>query len=327
MLWSGSSPLTVARASMWGFLMFAGAAWLAIGWTVMRLEPTGIAAVAGSMILFGATCELLRALAGTRTWWLNAGLTVIFGVTGAVLVTVPASTYATPAALVGWYLLVRGAVDVAVGIMTRGSDRVWSLIVTIGVLETGLGYFSAGPFARSADLIIVTLGALAVLRAVADLVTSLRLREIAHTMRRDVLTLPAERATGLAGYRAGRGDYDAAPARARHRASEDAGRSGSAPGARSSEVPAVAPAGGAGQVGTGNFHDHVIRTTADLDAMLLRAGITGPRAGARHAEPTELPAVPDTAEGAADAAIAPAGRSPSGRSGRAGEPAGDEEPG
>ncbi|BAL86795.1 hypothetical protein AMIS_15750 [Actinoplanes missouriensis 431] len=281
---------------MWGFLMFAGAAWLAVGWAVMRLEPIDIAAVAGPMILFGAVCEMLRALAGTRTWWLNAALTVIFGATGAVLMTTPDSTYATPASLVGWYLMVRGAVDVAVGIMTRGSDRVWSLIVTIGVLETGLGYFSAGPFARTADLIIVTLGALAVLRGVADLVTSLRLREVAHTMRKNVLELPPERSAGLTGYTAGRTDYESTPSRARHRA-EDA-----------SDIPAVTPRGGTGEIPGATYHDHVLRTTADLDAMLLQAGITGPRAGARHAEPADLPAVPDTAEGVTATEIAPAGK-------------------
>ncbi|MEU4561467.1 DUF308 domain-containing protein [Actinoplanes sp. NPDC023936] len=282
---------------MWGFLMFAGAAWLAVGWAVMRLEPIDIAAVAGPMILFGAVCEMVRALAGTRTWWLNAALTVIFGATGAVLMTAPDSTYATPASLVGWYLMVRGAVDVAVGIMTRGSDRVWSLLVTIGVLETGLGYFSAGPFARTADLIIVTLGALAVLRGIADLVTSLRLREVAHTMRKNVLELPPERSAGLTGYTAGRTDYESTPPRARHRAKEDA-----------SDIPALAPRGGTGEIPGGTYHDHVLRTTADLDAMLLQAGITGPRAGARHAEPADLPSVPDTAEGVTATEIAPAGR-------------------
>ena len=42
MLWSGSKPLTVVRENMWGFLMFAGVAWLAISWCVMRLEPSDI---------------------------------------------------------------------------------------------------------------------------------------------------------------------------------------------------------------------------------------------------------------------------------------------
>ena len=282
MLWSGSSPLTVARGSMWGFLMFAGAAWLAIAWTVMRLEPTDIAAVAGPIILFGAVCELIRTLAGTRTWWLNATLTVLFAATGAVMMTAPDSSFTTPASLIGWYLLVRGAVDVAVGVMTRGSDRVWSLLVTVGVLETGLGFFAASPYARTADLLLVTLGALGVLRAVADLVTALRLREVAAT-RKDVLALPPERAAGVAGYSAGLTDFEGAPSRsrARHRA-----RSGS-PTVISGEATTTGE----------TFHEQVVRTTADLDAMLAQAGIGGPRVDTTATAPKDLPPVPDTPEG------------------------------
>jgi hypothetical protein len=284
MLWSGSSPSAVKRGSMWGFLMLTGAAWLAIGWTMLRLEPTNVAAVAAPVVLFGAVGELLRALAGTRTWWINAFLTVLFSATGALLLTDRDSTLTTPAALIGWYLMVRGAVDVAVGIMTLGTDRTWSLLVTVGVLQTGLGFFSASPFARATDLVLVVLGGLGVLRAVADLVTALRLREVAGP-RKDVLELPPERAAGVAGYAAGLTDYEGAPSRsrARHRAR---------PGG--STVTAAAPAAG-GE----SFHDHVVRTTADLDAMLAQAGITGPRAGSAVEAPVEIPAIPDTPEGVA----------------------------
>jgi uncharacterized membrane protein HdeD (DUF308 family) len=281
MLWSGSSPATVKRGSMWSFLMFTGAAWLAISWSVLRLEPIDIAAVAGPIVLFGAVGEMLRALAGTRMWWLNACLTVLFAATGGLLLwNNQDSTYTTPAALIGWYLMVRGAVDIAIGIMTRGSDRTWSLLVTVGVLQTGLGFFSSSSFARTGPLVIVVLGGLSALRAVADLVTALRLREIAGP-RKDVLELPPERAAGVAGYAAGLTDFEGAPARsrARHRA-RPGGPSGTA----------TAPAGE-------SFHDRVVRTTADLDAMLAQAGITGPRAGAVVESTKDMPTVPDTPEG------------------------------
>ncbi|MDI6104542.1 DUF308 domain-containing protein [Actinoplanes sp. NEAU-A12] len=294
MLWSGTSPSTVARGGMWGFLLFSGAAWLTIAWAVLRLEPADVSAVAGPVVLFGAVCELLRAFAGTRTWWLNAGLAALFTATGVLLLTDQDSSFTTPAALIGWYLMVRGAVDVAVGIMTRGADRTWSLLVTVGVLETALGFFSASPFSRAADLVLVVLGALGVLRAVADLVTALRLREVAGP-RKDVLELPPERAAGVAGYTAGMTDFESAPAKskARHRARP--GASADAPGS-----PAVVE----------SFHDHVVRTTADLDAMLAQAGITGPRAGAAPAEPhLDLPPVPDTPEGVEAVAERPAGGS------------------
>ncbi|SFE55750.1 hypothetical protein SAMN05421541_102336 [Actinoplanes philippinensis] len=283
MLWSGSSPSTVRRGSMWGFLMFTGAAWLAISWSVLRLEPIDIAAVAGPIVLFGAVGELLRAIAGTRTWWLNACLTVLFAATGGLLMwDIQDSTYTTPAALIGWYLMVRGAVDIAVGIMTRGADRTWSLLVTIGVLQTGLGFWSASSFARTGPMVIVVLGALGTLRAIADLVTALRLREVAGP-RKDVLELPPERAAGVSGYAAGLTDFEGAPSRSRARH-------------RARPAGTATPAGATPPTGE-SFHDQVVRTTADLDAMLAQAGITGPRAGAVVESPKDIPAVPDTPEG------------------------------
>src|SRR4051794_31889609 len=145
MLWSGSKPLTVVRENMWGFLLFAGVAWLAISWSVLRLEPTDIVRVAGPVVLFGALTEAVRALAGTRTWWLNAGLAALFTATGVVLLTAGDSSFTTPAALIGWYLMVRGAADVAVSMMTRETDRIWGLLMVVGALETGLGFFAASP--------------------------------------------------------------------------------------------------------------------------------------------------------------------------------------
>src|SRR5690242_11230789 len=96
MLWCGSSPLAVSRNSMWGFLMFAGVAWLAIGWSVLRLEPADIVEVAGPVIFFGALCEAVRALAGTRTWWLNAAMAALFTATGVIVLVDQDATYTTP---------------------------------------------------------------------------------------------------------------------------------------------------------------------------------------------------------------------------------------
>jgi hypothetical protein len=333
MLWSGSKPLTVVRENMWGCLMFAGVAWLVISWCVLRLEPTDVADVAGPVVLFGALTEAVRALAGTRTWWLNAGLAVLFAATGIVLMAAAdQSSYTTPAALLGWFLMVRGAADVAASMMTRETDRIWGLLMVIGVLETGLGFFAASPLARTADLVVTVLAGLALARGLADLVASLRLREVSP-VRPEVLELPPERAAGVSGYSAGLSDYESAPAAARvrtgprHRAAPRstggwsrgsgvtaAGMSDlSTPVGRSdrSEAGSRHDATSGSDTGSGgsSFHDEVLRTTADLDAMLALAGVTGAGVAAGMAEHYhDLPEVPDTPEGAmpADTAEIPA---------------------
>ena len=276
MWWSGSSLMSAVRAGIWGFLLFAGTAWLALGWSVLRLEPADIAGPAGAVILFGALTEAVRALAGSRTWWLNAGMAALFAITGVLLLADRDSTVTTPAALIGWYLMVRGAADVAVSMMTRETDRIWGLLTVLGVVQTGLGLFAASPWSRTGELVTTVLGALGVLRGIADLVAALRLREAAPV----TLELPPERAAGVSGYTAGVTDYDAAPRRTgpRHRA------------------PSRTP--GIRRAGVESFHDEVLRTTADLDAMLALAGVTGAAVGASRPEPDEdLPAVPDTPEG------------------------------
>lgn len=294
MLSSGSSPLTVMRDSMWGFLLFAGGAWLAIAWSVLRLEPSDVVSVAAPVLLFGALCEAVRALVGTRTWWLNAGMGVLFAATAGVLLLSRDSSFTTPASLIGWFLLVRGAVDVAVSVMNRGTDRTWGLVMVVGVLQVGLGFFSASPFARSADLVVVTLGALGLLRSVADLVTALRLREI-YGVRHDVLHLPPERASGVAGYSAGLSDVESLPhAAARHRA--EAVQAAQAHHARYDhhEPPAASPVTSRPGGPAPNFHDEVVRTTADLDAIIAHAGVAG-TGRAAHRLPEDLPKAPDDA--------------------------------
>jgi hypothetical protein len=316
MLWSGSSPRSVLRDSMWGFLLFAGVAWLAIAWSVLRLEPADVVTVAAAMIFFGALCEVIRALAGMRTWWLNAGLAALFTGIGTIVILDADSTYTTTASLVGWFLMVRGALDVAVSTMNRGVDRTWGLVMSLGVVQAGLGFFAAGPLFRSADLMVVTLGGLALLRGVADLVTALRLREVSAA-RHDVLELSPERAEGVAGYAAGREDAEQmTETKARHRV-PGATAGGAPAGANSgheaastnfeatSDASATAEANATGEdtarpgakpvYQPGSFHDEVIQTTKDLDAKIADAGVTG-TAGPATRVPENLPPVPESPE-------------------------------
>jgi uncharacterized membrane protein HdeD (DUF308 family) len=308
MLWSGSSPLTVVRDGMWGFLLFAGVAWLAVAWSVLRLEPADLVHVAGPVILFAAVTEAVRALAGTRTWWLNAGMAVLFAATGVVMLRDGDTTWTTPAALIGWYLMVRGAADIAVSMLTRETDRIWGLLMVVGVVEAALGFFSASSFVRTPELVVLVLGGAALCRGVADLVAALRLREASTAARAGrLLELTPERAVGVAGYSAGLTDFEAGsqrPAGPRHRAATRP--SASATAMSDLSAPASPPVRAQAQLPqsqdgpAGSFHDEVLRTTADLDAMLALAGVTGaavPGAAAQAAADEHVE-VPDTAEGA-----------------------------
>ena len=276
MSWFSTSSLAAVRAGMWNFLLFAGAAWLAIAWSVLRLEPAGVGGVAGAVVLFGAVTEAVRALAGNRTWWLNAGMSLLFLLTAVLILADRGSTFTTTSALIGWYLMVRGAVDVAVSTINRGVDRAWGLMMVVGVLQVALGFYAASAYSRTAETVVLALGALALLRGVADLVAGLLLRESAG-----VAEGPREKAAGLAGYAAGLADYAAAAtvrSRPRHRATGLLGaRSGSAAAPVTAGLPGTADVPGTAEVSgaAGAVDGDHEPATADLDAMLALAGVSG----------------------------------------------------
>jgi hypothetical protein len=231
-------------------------------------------------------------------------MTVLFAATGVVMLRDDGSSWSTPAALIGWYLLVRGAADIAISMLTRESDRIWGLLMVVGLAETGLGFFSASSFVRTPELVVVVLGGAALARGVADLVAALRLREASVAARSgQLLELTPERAVGVAGYSAGLTDFESGPQRGsgpRHRAAPRATAAAlsdlSAPASPPVRAQAQLPQGGP----AGTFHDEVLRTTADLDAMLALAGVTGAAVAgvAAQAAADEYVEVPDTAGGA-----------------------------
>ncbi len=261
-----------APAWVWSALLVVAAVWLAFCWTVLRVEPSDMSRWAGAAVLFGAVCEALRAVSGGRMWWLNAGMAALFAATGMVIMWDRDGSLTTPAALVGWYLLVRGAVDIVTAVVSRANDATWGLPAAAGVLEVALGFWASSSFARTAGALVLMVGALALARGIADLTTSLGLRSAMASTGTDRVSRTGQ--AGARGYVAGMADFAAAtatgarPGRARHRATGTAVTSAAA--ARKSERPSTmadadAPVGA--------------ESAADLDSMLALAGVSGAAVG------------------------------------------------
>ncbi len=260
-----------APAWAWSALLVTAAVWLTFCWTVLRVEPSDVSRWAGAAVLLGAVSEALRAVSGGRLWWLNAGMAALFAATGTVIMLDRDGSLTTPAALVGWYLLVRGAVDIVTAAVSRGSDGMWGLPAVIGVLEVALGFWSSSSFARAGEMLVVVVGAVALARGIADLATSLGLRSAALSAGTAVAS-GAVQAAGARGYVAGVADFAAAtatgarPGRARHRATGGALLSAAA--SPKSERAATGP-------------DAPVDAEpgAGLDAMMALAGVSGAAAG------------------------------------------------
>jgi uncharacterized membrane protein HdeD (DUF308 family) len=94
----------------------------------------------------------------------------------------PGSTVFWLAAFIGWYLLFKGIADIILGFLTRGENDAWWLGIIVGVIEMGLGFWSAGRFNRSIYLLVVYIAVIALFRGITDIVMAFRVRKIAESI-------------------------------------------------------------------------------------------------------------------------------------------------
>jgi uncharacterized membrane protein HdeD (DUF308 family) len=167
----------------WWILLITGALWILVSWLVLGFDKTSvatIAALAGVIILAAGVAEIYLLFFAPGWKWLHAILAVLFIITGFFAWLNPGSTVFWLAAFIGWYLLFKGIADIILGFLTRGDNEAWWLGIIVGVIEMGLGFWSAGRFNRSIYLLVVYIAVIALTRGITDIVMAFRVRRIAH---------------------------------------------------------------------------------------------------------------------------------------------------
>ncbi len=174
------SPPQLRVASWWLFLI-TGICWIAIAWVVLRFTLTSVAAIAvlaGVVILAAAVVEAAHAFTAPGWRWLHGVLAVLFLITGVVALLNPGNTFFWLSAFIGWYLLFKGAADIVLALLTREENDAWWLLLIVGIIELGFGFWAAGRFERSAYLLIVYVAVIALTHGITDIVAAFRLRKL-----------------------------------------------------------------------------------------------------------------------------------------------------
>ena len=242
MSWRNSSP-AVPPIARWVLVLFAGGTWLVVAWSVPRFGLTAIEQTAwltGGLLLFAAFAELVH-VSSTDTWRrTHAGLALMSLTAGGLCLLNIGGSVVDLTAVVGFFLLARGAVDVGLASVNRTAEPVWMVLVGLGIAEAIVGFWSAARFVTDVTGVVVTLAAFALLRAIADTITALRLRE----------SRTGAHAADAHSYVAGHADYLAATTTmntvtARHRADDtrSADTSHNADEGTQPDVFAMAPSG------------------------------------------------------------------------------------
>jgi len=143
--------MRVRGASMlpWWLFLVTGVAWLLISLIVLRFNITSIATVGallGVILIMAGANEF--ALMGARPgWrWLHAILGVLFIGGGVWAFIHPADAFYELAAILGFLLLLKGALDISVAVMTKELNDLWWLGLIVGVLEILLAFWVSQQF-------------------------------------------------------------------------------------------------------------------------------------------------------------------------------------
>ncbi len=170
-----------ALRRLWWIPLLLGIVWIAFSLVVFRFDVHSVRAVglvAGIVFLVAGLEELVMAIAVRGGWkWFHALLGLAFVVGGIASLIHPGNTFLALAEIVGWVLVIKGAFDVIVALANRHLELWWTRLA-IGLVELGLAFTVSGNIDKKAVVLLVFVGATALLRGIGMIVVAFQLRSL-----------------------------------------------------------------------------------------------------------------------------------------------------
>jgi uncharacterized membrane protein HdeD (DUF308 family) len=163
------------------FLVAGGVLWLLFGLVVLSFDSTSVGAISlmvAFALILGGFEELIRAVDRDGWRWAHALLGFLFIITGVAALFEPLQTFGILALIVGWFLIMKGAMDITLAVSTRDVLPLWGLFLAAGIGEIALGIWAIGYPGRSAWLLILWVGIGALIRSVNDFVAAFSKRSV-----------------------------------------------------------------------------------------------------------------------------------------------------
>lgn len=171
-----------AATKYWWLPLVTGVAWLILSVVIFRFDYTTVAAVSvlfGFVALAAGLNEVLLATVTTRGWRvahiLLGALCTIVAVTAFVQ---PWSTFVGLAAMVGFFLVLRGTFDIIQALSFGSRANGGWLLVLAGVAEVALGFWAAGSWQLSVVVLVAWVGATALLRGITEIAAAFMVKDV-----------------------------------------------------------------------------------------------------------------------------------------------------
>ena len=179
MLFEEREVIEEATGRWWLFLL-TGIAWLVFAVIVFQWNYTTVYAVSflfGFVALFAGINEFFQIAFSTTGWKIVHGILGVLFVIAAVWAFVhPHNAFATLAALIALFVLIKGIFDVTVSFLTKDAFELWWLQLIIGILEILLAFWVAGSFRHKVILLVAYVGIIALSRGITEIFFAFKLR-------------------------------------------------------------------------------------------------------------------------------------------------------
>ena len=176
-------------AGTWWLFLVTGILWTIFAWIVLSVNYDTVWAVAiyfGIGLIGGGLMSILLGSQAPSWRWVHISFGVIAIVAGVVALLWPNQTFLVLAAIIGWYLLFAGLLDMVTSFMTRSDNDLWWLQLILGIVQILLGFWAIGYPGRSMALLVVWVGATALARGISSFVMAFGLHHAGRELRRRV---------------------------------------------------------------------------------------------------------------------------------------------
>ena len=180
---------TLARrlGTAWWVLVVVGAAWIAVGFVVLRFDestPAVVSTVFGVVVLLAAVGEVLQASVTTGGWRVWHVIFAALLVVAAVLTFArPAETFVSLALFVGFYFVFAGTYDVIAGLFAIEVTPAWWLGMLSGIAQIVLGYLASRSFESSVVVLVTWVAVSAIFRGTSEITAGFAVRSLASARR------------------------------------------------------------------------------------------------------------------------------------------------
>jgi uncharacterized membrane protein HdeD (DUF308 family) len=182
----------------WWLYLVAGVLWIIFGWIVLSFNFDTVWAIAvffGFGFIIGGIMELYVGFQSDSWRWLHILFAVIAILAGIVALVWPGQTFLVLAAIIGWYILFAGIMDIVISISTKEENDLWWLQLILGVVEVLIGFWAVGYAGRSIAVLVIWVGASALARGISSIVLGFGLHSTGKELRKKMSSTPPRAAT------------------------------------------------------------------------------------------------------------------------------------